>query len=328
MDRKLKVAVTCAGDVFMERPECGAPLAEAGIGYEAVSHWGGGYAERLKGYDCVIAGGEPFNKRVLDQMPDLKLIVRHGVGYDAVDHGYAAKLGIAAMNLPGCNSESVAEFALTLMLCVTHNVVGYHAGIVGWPRHHTVDKAMEGTVGLIGFGAIARSLASMLRPFPFDRILAYDPYVDAGVMEGHGVVKCGLEDIRREADIISLHLPSMPETDRMVDGRFLSGLGKRAILINTARGALIDEEALIRALECGDLAGAGLDVTDPEPMAPDSPLKGLPNVVLTPHVATNNLRVRIKVHTLASKAIVEFFSGGSPKGILNPGYAANARFKA
>jgi D-3-phosphoglycerate dehydrogenase len=184
--------------------------------------------------------------------------------------------------------------------------------------------ALEGTVGIIGFGMIARSLAKFLSVFPLDGILAYDPFVDASVMAAYGVKKCELKDIQRQANIISVHAPSLPETQRIISRDFLEGLENNIIFVNTARGQLVDEAALVDALNSGKVLAAGLDVLD-EPGPPDKRLFTMPNVVITPHVATNNLRCRISVNKFCVQTTLDFFAGKPIKSLLNPAYKENAR---
>ena len=322
-EKNIKVAITC-GYLGEEHP-CYQPFKDAGIEYQPFG-FDRPYTETLKDYDCIFAGGEPFNKEILDGLPKLKFIMRHGTGYDAIDLDYASKLGIAAATTPGANADSVAEFALSLMLCVGQQLTQYNdacKGVGPWPPK--MAQALEGTVGLVGFGMIARSLAKFLAPFPIDEILAYDPYVDDSVMKAHNVKKCGLRDIQKHANIISLHMPWTKETYRMIDGDFFNGLEKNIILVNTARGQLVDNDALCGALASGKVIAAGIDVLDGL-APPESPLYKLPNVVLTPHVATNNLRCRVKVNEFGVQAILDFFSGKPVKSVLNPDYIENARF--
>jgi len=308
-----------------------APLAEAGIECNPLEPEGPArktYIERVKDYDCIVAGGEPFSREVLDQLPRLKFIQRHGAGYDAIDLDYAARLGIAVANTPGANAASVAEFALMLMLGACHRVLEFDRCVKGrtpWIKGLTC-RALEGTVGLVGFGAIARALARLLTVFPV-KVMAYDPLVDAAVMRELGVEKCELDDIRRRANIISLHAQALPTTRHMIGREFLEGLEHEVILVNTARGSLIDEAALIDALTTGKVVSAGLDVRELEwtSQANVDPLLSLPNVIITPHVATDNLRCRVTVNTMAVQNILHFFAGKPIQGLLNPTYKENAR---
>jgi len=321
MLNNIKVAITCG---YIGDHPCYQPFKDAGIIYEPVGIKTT-YVEDLRDYDCILAGGEPFGKEILDQLPNLKLIMRHGTGYDAIDLDYASKIGVAAANTPGANADSVAEFALTLLLCVGQQIIPYNdacRGIGPWPQ--PMARALEGTVGIIGFGMIARSFVKFLSPFPIDGILAYDPYVEASVMEAHGVKKCELRDIQRQANIISVHAQALPENYRLLGRNFFEGMQNNVILVNTARGQLIDEDALCNALGSGKVIGAGLDVVDEENPW-DHPMRKMPNVFLTPHVATNNLRCRIKVNEYAVSAILDFFSGKPVKSILNPEYIHGRR---
>ena len=325
MLKNIRVAITCG---WIGEHTCFQPMRDAGVEYTPIQlkDWENEYDAAMQDYDCILLGGERFDKKRFDKLPRLKLLMRHGTGYDAIDVGYASEIGVAVANTPGANADSVAQFALTLMMCVGQQIMQYNnacKGISAWPQK--MAKVLEGTVGIIGFGMIGRRLAKLLTVFPVDKILAYDPYVDAAVMEAAGAEKCNLRDIQEKADIISIHAQSIPETYHMINKEFFDGLKKEIILINTSRGQLVDEIALIEALGSGKVSGAGLDVLEVEKYDRGNPLIFMPNVVVTPHVATNNLSCRISVNEFCSRAIVDFFSGRPVKSIVNPAYKKNAR---
>jgi len=158
-------------------------------------------------------------------------------------------------------------------------------------------------------------------------MIACDPYMTAADMKALGVEKCELDDIRRHADFISIHAQATPETRHLISRPFLEGLQREVVLVNTARGSLIDEAALMDALTTGKVVSAGLDVRELEwtPQANTDPLLQLPNVIITPHIATNNLRCRVAVNNMAVQNILNFVNGKPLRGLLNPAYKENAR---
>jgi D-3-phosphoglycerate dehydrogenase len=321
MAEKIKLAITCG---YVGELECYRLLQEAGIEYAPVG-FDKPYIEMVRGYDCVFAGGETFDRGIFEALPQLKFIIRHGIGYDAIDLDAASEAGVAVANLPGSNADSVGEFALALLLCAGQQIVPYNDACKGkgpWPS--AMARSISGTVGLVGFGAIARSFAKYIKPFNIDKIIACDPYVGFDDMARLGVEKCEMHDIQREADIVSLHMPWTKETYHMIDAEFFNGLQKKIILVNTARGQLVDNDALCDALAKGMVEAAGIDVLDGL-APPGSPLYSLPNVVLTPHVATNNMQCRVRVNELGVKAVIDFFAKKPVPSILNPGYIKNAR---
>jgi phosphoglycerate dehydrogenase-like enzyme len=228
----------------------------------------------------------PVTAETVQAAPRLKLVQKIGVGVDAIDRDATRARGVAVCNMPGTNTVAVAELTLSLMLATLRRVAALDAALrggKGWPASFAhLDAAGEldgATVGLIGYGAVARRLRPALAA------LGAKVSVHARTAPDDGVPSVPLDDLLGAADVVSLHLPTTDATRGLLDARRIAGMKTGAILINTARGALVDEAALVAALENGLLAGAGLDVFAREPLAPDHRLLGLPNVVLTPHVA-------------------------------------------
>jgi D-3-phosphoglycerate dehydrogenase len=252
-------------------------------------------AELLPGIDGYIAGLDGIDAHALLQADRLKVIARYGVGVDNVDLDAAKEKGIVVTNTPGANSVSVAELALGLMLALARQipeaVEAVHQG--KWPRYAGIS--LEGkTVGLLGLGAIGKQLARRLCGFDC-RILAYDPFADEVFARENHVELAAVEYVIAQADFVSLHLPLLPETRCLVNDDFLSRMKKGSYLINTSRGEVIDEDALLRALQGGHLKGAGLDAFTVEPPDPANLLLALPQVIATPHLgaqtdgATSNM---------------------------------------
>jgi D-3-phosphoglycerate dehydrogenase len=252
-------------------------------------------AELLAGIDGYIAGLDGIDAHALKNADRLRVIARYGVGVDNVDLEAAREKGIVVTNTPGANSISVAELALGLILALARQipeaVEAVHQG--KWPRF--AGLSLEGkSIGILGLGAIGRQLARRLAGFDC-RIVAHDPFVDAAVASDLHVELTTRDDVLRQADFLSLHLPLLPETRGLVNDTFLGKMKPGSYLINTARGELIDEAALLKALQTGHLKGAGLDAFAIEPPNPKNLLLTLPQVVATPHLgaqtdgATSNM---------------------------------------
>jgi D-3-phosphoglycerate dehydrogenase len=244
-------------------------------------------AELLPGCQGYIAGLDVIDARALAAADSLQVIARYGAGVDRVDLNAARSKGVIVTNTPGANAVSVAELAIALMLAVARDLPRANSATKAgeWPRLRGLALAGK-TVGLIGLGAIGKAVAVRLRAFDC-RILAYDPYPDEAFAATTDITFLPLDDLLPQADVVSLHVPALPETRRMVNGDFLARMKPGSILINTARGELVDEDALLASLRDGHLRGAGLDAFSQEPPGADNPLLALPQVVATPHTGAH-----------------------------------------
>jgi len=249
----------------------------------------------LPGIDGYIAGLDGIDADALKTADRLKVIARYGVGVDNVDLPAAREKGIVITNTPGANSVSVAELALGLMLALARQipeaVQAVHQG--KWPR--SAGLSLEGkTIGILGLGAIGKQLARRLAGFDC-RVLAFDPCADAAFARDNHVELLTMDAAIEQSDFISLHLPLSAETRCLVNDDFLNKMKKGSFLVNTSRGEVIDEDALLRALQSGHLKGAALDAFTIEPPDPKNPLLALPQVIVTPHLgaqtdgATSNM---------------------------------------
>mgnify|MGYP001304132680 CR=1 FL=1 len=243
--------------------------------------------ERLDGCSAYIAGVDYITADVIARMPDsVRVISRYGVGVDRVNLAAAANRGITVTNTPGANSTAVCELAFALMLCAARDIPRLHDAVTrgDWPRSEGIELAGR-TLGIVGMGAIGKRLAVRARAFEMN-VLAYDPYFDEAFAKENEIARTGLDELFRLSDVISLHLPLNDETRHLVDAGRIREMRDGAILINAARGGLIDEQAAAEALKAGKLGGLGLDAFEQEPLL-DSPLKGLPHVVFTPHTGAH-----------------------------------------
>ncbi len=241
----------------------------------------------LPGCHGYIAGLDVIDRAALEAADALKVIARYGVGVDRIDLEAARARGIVVTNTPSANAGSVAELTIGLMIALARSIPAADAATKAgrWPR--LTGVALEGkTIGLIGFGSIGQQTARHLQGFDC-RILIYDPAVTPEAAHSYQVEWAALEEVAAQADFLSLHLPLTPTTRGMVNADFLGRMKPGAFLVNTARGELIDDEALIGALSDGRLRGAALDVFSSEPPDPRHPLLRLPNVIVTPHAGAH-----------------------------------------
>lgn len=274
---------------------------------------------RLPGMYATIAGGEPYNERVFNSAPDLKVVARWGVGYDHVDVPAATRHGVAIAMAFGANHESVADGAWALMSAVATNLPAGHnqvkAGGWGSDFHTGIWKK---TIGILGLGRIGRALARRAKGFDM-RVLAYDAKPDAAYAAANGIELVDPETLLREADFVSLHIPQTPENENFINTERLSQMKPTAFLVNTARGSVVDEDALYVALKNRRIAGAALDVFKKEPPI-GSPLLTLDNIVLQGHCIADDDTGEHATANMCVDAILAIAEGKDPGGgrVLNP----------
>ncbi|HEX5504585.1 MAG TPA: C-terminal binding protein [Thermomicrobiales bacterium] len=242
--------------------------------------------------DAILTPGARFTEEVLAKLERCRAIVRYGVGYDTIDVPAASAHHVLVVNIPDFCQPEVANHALAHLLDCAKKITrqdrwmragDWHGGRA--PFLAPMGQIHGQTAGLIGLGAIARDLVRRLQVLDM-RVIAYDPYVSAEAGAALGVAMLPLDEVLRRSDYVSIHTPLTPETRHLMNAERFAMMKPTACLINTSRGPVVDEAALIDALQNGQIAGAGLDVFDPEPLSPDSPLLTLENVVLTPHTAS------------------------------------------
>lgn len=268
--------------------------------------------EILTGVEASLASSEPYTPKVLEAHPQLKVIARMGVGYDAVDVVAATRLGKVVTVTPNTNQGSVAEHAFSLMLGLVKHLIPQHIGTKEgrWPRGSNLPLRGR-TLGIAGLGRIGKAVATRALAFEMD-VIAYDPYPDTSWAAQHGVRVVSLPELFQQSDFLSLHLPMSTESRYLVNKQTLAQMKPTAFLINTARGGHVCEADLVEALTSGKLAGAGLDVFEQEPPLASNPLFDLPNVVLTPHAAGVDTRSRDDMARSAAEAIVSLYRGEWP----------------
>jgi len=273
----------------------------------------------LQGVDALIAGGIKVTRRVLEAADRLKIVARRGVGFESVDLQAATERGIVVTITPGALTQAVADFTLGLMLNVARKIhlADRNVREGKWLVFMGTDLWNK-TLGIVGLGRIGKGIAKRARGFEM-QILAYDIYQDNAFAREHGVRYVSLEELLRESDFVSINAPLSPGTSHLIDEKALNLMKPTAFLINTARGGLIDEKALVKALQEKRIAGAGLDVFAQEPLK-ENPLRELDNVVLTSHIAGYSVESMRDTGRIAAQNVVTVLQGRRPEPacVVNP----------
>lgn len=309
-----------------------APVRTVPLPYSPIS------AAQEKKFAKMLAGAEGMLLRpgyitpsLLDLLPDLKIVAVHGAGVDQVDVEACTERGVLVTNAPGANADAVAELTLGLMIDLAR-----HITLSAWQVHH--DKAwgearhtgseLRGkTLGLVGLGQIGSRVARLCQAFGM-KIVGFDPGLTAKDIRALGVRPMKLEAVLAAADYLSLHVPHLPQTHHLIDRKALATMKKGAFLINAARGPLVDEAAMAKALKSGRLGGAALDVLEGEPPDPKSPIFDAPNILLTPHMAGSTGECLDRIAATAAADLARFVQGKRPKYRVNRPRRAPATKKA
>lgn len=266
-------------------------------------------AEAIAEAHAVIAGTDRFDHEIINAAPNLGIIARTGAGYDNVDVDAAERQGVTVCTTPMVNSRSVAELTVGLMMTCARNIARSAAQVRAGSWVQDSGREMLGaTVGIVGLGAIGKEVATLALGLGM-RVLAYDTAPDQAFMATAGVESCTLADLLAESDFVTLHLALTPQTNRLIDENALRLMKPSAYLINTSRGAVVDEQALADALDRQLLAGAALDVLTTEPLDAASPLWHVPNLLITPHIAGATIEARARSSRLAATQVLDFFDG-------------------
>lgn len=293
-------------------------LPENGFGVDiidsSVDMWdAASLREALQGYSAVIAGSEPYTAEVVEGCPDLRVIARAGVGFDAVDLDVCDRQRVVVTTTPGVNHHAVAEQTIALLVALARNVVcrdrQVRSGV--WVRE-SGPRIQGQTLGLVGLGRIGQAVATRGVGLGM-QVIAVDPFASAELVQELGVELVELPELLRRSDYVSLHSPVDDTTYRMINDSTIEQMKPGARLINTARGQLVDEPALIAALQSGRLGGAGLDVFDAEPLATDNPLIGLENVILSGHIAGLDDESHRDTYVMIAETLVQLRDGQWPQ---------------
>jgi len=297
-------------------------------------------SNRLKDFDVIIAGSSPiYDKRVFENLPKLKAVVRWGVGYDNVNIKDATEEGVIASRLPAyVLKDSVAEFTIGLIISALRKIPQAFDYVKrgGWK-----DRNLEGlksvvgfnledmVIGIIGLGNIGFKVLELLKPFKPKKILAYDPYIPASLIRTAGAEPTSsLDELLINSDIITIHTPLTPETRHLFDREKFAKMKRGVCLINTARGGIIDTDALLWALEEGIVGFAALDVFDPEPVPPDHPILQYENVILTPHIGSGTVKSYAMMDEYSIAESLRILKGEKPLWILNPEVLKSPKLRA
>ncbi|MGS2587663.1 phosphoglycerate dehydrogenase [Streptomyces hebeiensis] len=266
---------------------------------------------RVPDADALIVGMDAITAEVIDAGPRLKVIAKHGVGVDTIDLDAARARGVQVVCAPGSNSRAVAEFTFGLILDASRRITASHTRVAGgdWPKLFGPELAGK-TLAVVGFGRIGRLLTGYALAFGMT-VLAHDPYVGGADIEALGAQPAALDDCLTRADVVSLHLPADPAAGPLLDRRRLTAMKPGALLVNAARGGLIDETALAELLDDGHLGGAALDAFAQEPLG-DSPLRHAPNVLLTSHMAACSNEANRAMGMLVAEDVVRVLAGEPP----------------
>jgi phosphoglycerate dehydrogenase-like enzyme len=274
-------------------------------------------AAQVPGFDAIVYTLEPTTRRVIDAARELRIVARPGVGYDTVDIKACTERRIPVTISP-VNDQSVADFALGLMLDVARGITTAVNSVQahGWERV-TGRELWQKTLAVVGLGRIGKGVAQRARGFDM-RVLAVDDYHDAEFAARHGVEYVSLDAALRAADFISLHAPLTAATEALINAERLASMKRGAFLINTARGGLLDEAAVVAAVNSGQLGGAAVDVLRQQGANSPSPLIGVPGILVTPHMATFSVESMQRVAMSVAGNIVTALAGRRPDGVVNP----------
>jgi D-3-phosphoglycerate dehydrogenase len=269
--------------------------------------------------DAILLNQAPMTAEVIEHLEKCRVISRYGIGYDNVDHRIAERRGIWVTNVPGYCTEEVAEHALGLLLSCVRGIPFRDRSIRQgrWNLNQPIRRMSGSTLGIVGFGATGRAFWEKVQGFGFSRILVADNHGGGWIKPGIFAQAAGFEEIIRESDFISLHVPLNERTRYCINTESLAAMKDGVIIVNTSRGPIIDEAALVLALQSGKVAAAGLDVFEREPLPADSPLLALDNAILTDHSAYYSREAVSTLKTRTAMNARDVLEGRPPKTPVN-----------
>lgn len=276
--------------------------------------------QECKDADALLVQYAKITRRVIENLEKCKIIVRYGVGVDSLDIEAATEHGIYIANVPDYGLEDVADHAMALLLAAVRKVLYLHNKVVNDQWDYKLAKPLYRlrgkTLGLMAFGNIARMVANKAKAFGIN-VQVYDPYLSEKIANEYDVRIVDFDTLIKTSDFISIHAPVTPETYHVFNKNVFKQMKPNCIIVNTARGALINENDLVEALEKGYIAGAALDVTDPEPISKDSKLKSMENVIITPHAAWYTEEAQDSLQRQAAQEVARVLSGEKPLNLVN-----------
>jgi D-3-phosphoglycerate dehydrogenase / 2-oxoglutarate reductase len=270
----------------------------------------------------AVVGSAPYGEAFLDRAPSLRVIARSGIGYDNIDLAAATARGVAVCNAPDGPTVSTAEHAVALLLAVAKRVGPSQRALregdtSGYYGRHTGIELDGKVLGLVGFGRIARRVARIAQGLGMEVVIV-DPFLDPAAVPTSVRRVETLDELLPQADVVSIHVPLTDASAGMFEATRFGAMRRGALFINTARGGLVDQEALLAALRSGQLGGAGLDVTSPEPLPVDHPLLARDDVVVTPHVASATTEGKERILRIAVSEAMAVLEGRRPEHLVNP----------
>ena len=282
---------------------------------------------KIKGYDCWLNFGQQCDKEMLEALAgSLKMICRNGIGYDQIDIETATRLGICVTNTAGSMNQSVGEAAVILILETLRKFYLYNrrfaAGV--WERGFMTNGLDGKTIGFVGFGGIGQQCARYLSGFDC-KLLVYDEYQPEEVFARFGAKAASMEELAEKSDIVTIHCPLTEQTKGMINMSFFKKMKNSAVIINTARGPIINEKDLVEALRNGVIGGAGLDVYEEEPLDVESPLLHMDQVFALPHVGSFTKESSQLTNYIGADNIIDFCDGKMPRNCVNPDYIRYVR---
>ena len=325
---------------YISRGEVDTTLIEQGlegIDYELDVHIvdsPGEIIEAVKGADVILNGGVPMPKEVIDEIDTAQAIIVGSHGFNHIDHNAATEKGVMIINCAGFCTEEVSNHAILLLMACAKKLTLLH-NLVRQGKWGAETRAqlmpmapIDGqTLGLVAFGNIARATARKAQALGMD-VITYDPYCPPWVTKEYRVRPIAtLEELAAESDFVSMHTPLNDETRQLVGESFFKAMKQTAYFVNTCRGQTVDEAALIRALQSGEIAGAGLDVFEQEPTPADNPLLKMDNVIVTPHSAGSSNLSRVRSPNRVGSETARVLKGSWPMSVVNPEVRAKMPMK-
>lgn len=275
--------------------------------------------ELVGDFDGILCGDDAFTRKVLEKCrPKLRVLSKYGIGVDKIDLQAATDYRIPVTYCPGVNHTTVAEHSFGLMLSLYRQITQQNALVhQGQWKRMTGHELMGKTLGILGVGRIGKEVAKRAKAFEM-KVIAYDPYWDEAFAVQYGVSRRhSIDEVVKEADILALHMNLTSENREFLNAARLATMKKDAIVINTSRGALVDQAAVAEAVKSGQIAGYGADVVEPEPISADNPLIGVPNIVLTPHIGSRTYESVVRQATMAVENLIRVLNGETPLAQAN-----------
>lgn len=285
---------------------------------------------KCKDADALLNQYAPLSRKVIENLENCKVISRYGIGFNTVDIEAATEKGIVVGNVTDYCLDEVSDHAMALLLSSVRKITKLNNAVKSgtWDFKVAVPvfRLRGRTLGLLGFGNIPQALARKAQAFGLN-VIAYDPFVPKAVAIERNVELVSLEELCRESDYVSVHLPLNKDTEKMISHEQFNMMKKEAFIINTARGPIIDEQALIKALQEEEIAGAGLDVLEVEPIDPNNPLLKMDNVILNPHSAFYSVEAEAELKRKTAQNVADVLSGYFPPYLVNKGVKEKLNLK-